>query len=190
MKKKLIIVGFIVLLVFSLSLFCYFNDNIRFKISYEFLNLVEDGNGKIVKVNIPFDNKIEYTNGQKLISILKEGTGIVYFGYNSCPWCRNIIESLIAAAKEKNIDKIYYVNIKSDFSDIRNDLYDLLDDYLEEKDGVKGLSSPDVFFIKNGKVMINYIGANGIVEFPYDKKTKEEKEKIKQMYIDGIEMIK
>lgn len=190
MKKKLIIIGLIIVAIMGFCSFCYYKDNIRFKISYEFLNLVEDSNGKIVKVDIPIDNKIEYVNGKKLISILKEETGVVYFGYSACPWCRSVIGSLIDAVKEEKIGKLYYVNIKDDLSDVKEELFELLDGYLRDENGKKAIASPNVFFIKDGKIMKNYVGANDVVDYPYKEITEKEKNKLKQMYIDGIEMIK
>ena len=55
MKKKLIIIGSVLLFLILVVFFCYQNDNIRFKISYGYINYIEYNNGKKIKVDIPFD---------------------------------------------------------------------------------------------------------------------------------------
>lgn len=190
MKKKLIVIGLIVFVFAGIGIFCFLNDNIRFKISYEFLNLVEDSNGKNVKVNIPFDNRIKYLDEKNIMPVLENETGIVYFGYISCPWCRSIIESLISVVKENDIKKLYYVDVHSNLNNISSQLYDYLDDYVEERDGKKGIPSPSIFFIKDGNVVLHYKGSMGIFDYPYKKLSLEEKQEIKRLYQIGIEMIK
>ena len=46
MKKKIFIIGIISLITIMVGIICYTNDSIRFKISYEYINLVEYDNGK------------------------------------------------------------------------------------------------------------------------------------------------
>lgn len=192
MKKKCIIIGIILLILILIGVLLYHNDAIRFKISYEYMNIVEYNNGKTIKVDIPFDNRIQYIKGKQVIDTFQNKTGIIYLGYNSCPWCRNIIEPLIEVAKEEKIDTIYYVNIHDNLDEIKEDLFQILDDYLriDEDTNQKRLAVPDVYFVKNGKIEFHHIGTVDSYKNPYEKMTISQKEELKEIYRNGIEAIK
>lgn len=188
MKKKLIIIGSVLLFLILVVFFCYQNDNIRFKISYGYINYIEYSNGKKIKVDIPFDNKIHYLNEKDVIEFLTSGTGLIYFGYNTCPWCRNSVPILIEAAKENNLNTIYYADVhKLNIKSIRKELYGKLDSYLEENDeGNKVLGVPHIFSVKNGKILGNHVGTVDSYHNPYQKMTEEEKEELLTIYKDLI----
>ena len=42
---------------------------------------------------------------EEIVKILNEGTGVIYFGFNSCPWCRSMIETLLKVIDDNNIEK-------------------------------------------------------------------------------------
>jgi len=179
MKKKITIISVILIIIGIICFWLYQVDGIRFKISYEYINQFEYNNGKKIKVSIPWDNQIKYLEDDKVINFLNTETGIVYFGYNDCPWCRNIVEPLLEVAKEENIDTIYYVNTHN-IKSITNDLYKVLNSYLKTnpETNKKRLAVPDVYFIKNGKIMMHHIGTVDSYKNPYlgmNKKQIEEK---------------
>lgn len=86
-------------------------DAIRFKKEYESLNdTVRDTDGAHYNnVKISEDNPIQYISALEAIDIIKNKTGIIYFGENWCPWCRNAVEVLFAAADQNDLETIYYV---------------------------------------------------------------------------------
>lgn len=190
MKKKIIIVTISITLLLIIGLVSYSNDAIRFKISYEYINAVEYSNGKKIKVSIPLNNQIKYLNNNDIITFLKEGTGIIYFGYNTCPWCRNIVEPLLEVADENSIDKVYYVDIHH-ISKIKKEIINILDDYLrlDEETNTKVLAVPDVYFIKNGKILTHHIGTVDSYKNPYLGMNNKQKEELKRIYNEGIEAI-
>jgi len=94
-------------------------DEKKFKNEYESLNNVE----KNKSIKIMADNNIEYINMDKAASILDSGSGVIYFGFAGCPWCRNAITVLLDAMKSTELDKIYYVNVRPD-SKPENDVRD------------------------------------------------------------------
>lgn len=81
-------------------------DALKFKNEYEALNSKD-----YLKLEIDENNPIKYANYDKLLEVIKEDTGIIYLGFPSCPWCRNALPVLLAAANDNNIDTIYYMNI-------------------------------------------------------------------------------
>jgi len=193
MKKKILIISVVIVLLLGITIFClYQNDSIRFKLSYEYINLVEYNNGKKIKVEIPSDNRIKYLNEKEIVILIKEGTGILYFGYNTCPWCRNVVPVLIDTVKENNIDTIYYADIHNlNLSYNNKEIYNLLNDYLRENDeGKKVLAVPDVYFIKNGEIVGHQLGAVDSYYNPYVEMTKNQKQELKTIYEGLIKELK
>lgn len=193
MKKIIIIIASSLILIFiSFFMFIYFNDNLRFKYEYEILNLFKYENGKKIKVNIDKDNNIKYIYGKEVLNKLesKEGT-IIYFGYSDCPWCRSIISTLTDVVIENKIDNFYYVNVKKIDNFTISQIKIKLDDYLKINDeGIKTLYVPDVYFIKDGDIKYHYASNVDSVKNPYKKMNKEQKNELKNVYQNGINMIK
>lgn len=91
----------------------------QFKEEYELLNGTVNENGYTYPtVEIDVDNPVIYVTEEEVLDILKDKTGIIYFGFPTCPWCRNAIPSLLSAAESTGFNKIYYLNIL----DIRDSL--------------------------------------------------------------------
>ncbi len=126
MNKKVlgIIILIIVVIIASIGGYYYFNRNdkpkeetptdaIKFKEEYESLNgKTNDNNKKYREVSISSVNPIIYKSAEEVAQMIDDKeTFVVYFGYNSCPWCRSVISTFIETAKELNIDKVYYVDV-------------------------------------------------------------------------------
>ena len=190
MKKRLIIIVIIALILTGISLYARSRDNIRFKLSYEFSNYGEKEN--TIKVNIPINNRIKYVNDKKLLKLFKSGTGVIYFGYSSCPWCRNIVPILIDTVIENNIDNIYYVDIHEvNLNEIKDELYEILKEYLREnEDGEKVLAVPDVYVVKKGKIKGHHIGTVTSYKNPYKGMNSKQKKELKEIYTNLIKEIK
>lgn len=133
MKKRLV---FILTLVFVLILTgCTSNSGKEFKEEYESLNGLTNKNGKEHRtLNIDSDNPFEKITAKELVEKIEdEETFYVYFGDKLCPWCRSVIGKAIEVAKNKDIDKIYYVAIWDDEgTEILRDKYELKDGELEK----------------------------------------------------------
>jgi len=143
-------------------------DGMKFKNQYEGINLEEDENGKkkYTSLSIDEDNKIVYLNYDEVVKLIKEGTGILYFGRPRCPWCRLLVPSFLEFANDKKVN-IYYYDIEAD-RDANNDQYkeilSLLDKYLpidtvtqteynpDYDSSLKRVVLPHLFFLKNGVV--------------------------------------
>lgn len=111
MKKETIIIFTLPILCAIAAILAYIKlintdvDSVKFKKEYEALNETS------IKLNIDKDNPIEYTDYDKLLEIIENGTGIIYLGFPECPWCRNALPVLFDVAKENEVDTIYYMNI-------------------------------------------------------------------------------
>ena len=189
MKKKLIIIGIVILVFCLIGLYVYNNDNMKFKLTYELANKYDYGNNRKIKVNIPINNRIKYLNSKSVVDLFKNKTGIVYFGYSTCPWCRNAIPILIDAVISNDIDTLYYVDINE--TKLTKELYEILDEYLRvDEDNKKVFSVPDVYVIKNGKVIDHHIGTVDSYNNPFKGMSKEEKKELKKIYTNMIKEIK
>ena len=87
----------------------------KFKTEYEEYNNQETEDGKKYRtLEISENNPIKYITASDLISKMDNGESfIVYFGFNSCPWCRAVVDSLLTSASSNGVNTIYYVDIKN-----------------------------------------------------------------------------
>lgn len=87
----------------------------KFKEEFETLNGTANEEGIThITVTIPENNNIEYItlkDADKMLDAEEKKSGVILFGYASNPWGRNLIPLLLEVAEEKELDKIYYVNL-------------------------------------------------------------------------------
>ena len=175
-------------------------DAYKFKEEYESINNKDNGHGKKYReLNISEDNPFVYSTAEEILEkVNNKETFIVYFGFKECPWCRSIIEELIHAAKDKKVDKIYYVDVLNirdvreiatageiittkdgnsaymelinKFSDVLSD-YNLNDNYM----GEKRIYAPNIIAVSNGKAIQMEEGISEELTDPYSKLTKKMK---------------
>lgn len=122
--KKILTLILILTLVISVS-GCtkeeVMSDAKKFKEEYESLNgKTNESNGKKYReVTISKDNPFIYSTAEEIAEKINNNeTFVVYFGFKECPWCRSILEQLIKVAKDKEVDTIYYIDVK-DIRDIK-----------------------------------------------------------------------
>ena len=195
------------------------SDAIKFKNEYEALNDVvnEATDNKYIEVNIDEENPMVYKTGKEILDVLKNEDAIIYFGFAACPWCRNAVPVLLDAAKELNVDKIYYVDILDirdtyKFSgsiepeqtkkgtDAYYEILKFLDKKLEKfyvKDeagnmydtGVKRLYAPTVVGVKGGKVVGFHESTIESQTDPYKLLDEKGKSELKNEYKKIIESV-
>ena len=210
MKNSIKIVLSLVVLVIAIIAFIFLRPESmasRFKLEYESLNGQKADNGKdYIKVNINNDNKIVYADYDTVFDVL-DSTGVIYFGFPECPWCRNAIPVLLDAAKESGLEQIYYLN-NSDDRDTKvlkdgkvitekegtsnyNKLLEKLGDKASVYDGlkdekIKRLYYPTVVFVKNGEITDYIEGTVESQEDPYTPLTKDQRQELKDKYKTAI----
>lgn len=123
-NKKTTIIIITLFIILALAIFLFYiltsktkeqTDAQRFKQEYENLNNTKrEKDGKTIRsITVPQNNPMIYSNESKIIEKIKnKDTFLVYFGFTDCPWCRSVINNLIEAATDLNLDEIYYVNVK------------------------------------------------------------------------------
>lgn len=193
-KKKLMVVidillGAILVGIMTFGIYQYLkSDGEKFKAEYEALN------NENVNINISKNNPIKYVTLDEVFDIIQNKTGVIYFGFPGCPWCRNMISVLFEAAKNNNIDTIYYFNprnVKKSDNDEYNKLKEILNEYLsEDENGQKVLYVPDVYFIKDGKIVGHHLGTVDSQEDPTISLTEEEKNELLDIFNELFEKIR
>ena len=184
-------------------------DAIDFKTEYEGFNGQQTSSGKdYVNLELPEENPMVYASYEEIMSLLENGTGVIYFGYPTCPWCRSIVDVLIESAKENRVDTIYYFNAK-EYRDVKrlNELgeieiateakegyYELVDALGEHAsvyeglndDSIKRLYFPTVVFVKEGEIILFHEGSVDSQEDPYVPLNEEQRTELKKIYKDGF----
>ncbi|HHW69129.1 MAG TPA: hypothetical protein GX747_02155 [Tenericutes bacterium] len=228
MKKNNVLITILIILIIALVAIIIVNNNNnnnndnnnvkitdskKFKLEYESINnKANDAGKKYKKLNISEENPIVYSSLKDIKRILQNGTGVIYFGFKECPWCRTAVPVLLNAAKEAGVNRIYYFN---DFSirDIKQkdeitgeiittqegskEYYELLKILGEhasiysglEDDTIKRLYAPTVVFVKSGEILGVHVGTIDSQVDAYVELTDEQYKELKKNYTDYMSKI-
>lgn len=217
-KQKLVMIILALIAVVGITIGVYFLtqkneskkelDAQKFKTEYESINGEKNASNKTyTTLNIDGENPMIYADYDKIFDVL-EGTGVIFFGFKECPWCRTAIPVLLEAAEEVGIDKIYYLNNKEDRDtkslvdgkvvtekEGSDNYYKLLDklgtEYTREytglnDDSIRRLYYPTVLVVKDGKIISSIVGTVDSQEDPYVALTEDQKTELKNTYIDTM----
>ena len=177
-------------------------DNIKFKEEYEKLNGKKNDQGKKYReITIDSKNKIVYKTTEEVLDLIdKKKSFVLYFGFDTCPWCRSVVPTLASISKELN-QKVYYIYVKDirdtyeldddnkpklvkkgskDYSKLLEKLEPVLEDYtLTDSDnnkievGEKRIYAPNIISVINGEAKELTTGISDKQTEGYMKLTKE-----------------
>ena len=176
------------------------SDTLAFKEEYESLN--DTGHLHIeVPTTIDIDT-LEFSELKQLLSDSKT-SGIFYFGFPTCPWCRNLLPELFAAMQENGLSKLYYYNPKAirdkkvlnesgvvvtevEAGEEYQYLLERLDEVLPEYEGlndpkIKRLYVPFVVVLKDGKIVGHHLSTLDEQTDPAIPLTEELKHKLRKV---------
>ncbi|OCN05112.1 hypothetical protein A4S06_01645 [Erysipelotrichaceae bacterium MTC7] len=125
----------------------------------------------------------------------KEFTGVIYYGFPTCPWCIEVLPVLNDVAKTYDMN-VYYVDRENDENkahpEWREKATKILDDAfgLEKKDGEPNLFVPEVVFVKNGKIVGHHMGTNDDHDATERKMNDKEIKDLTSVYESLFEKIK
>lgn len=195
------------------------SEALLFKKEYESLNnVVREKDGKTIKeMSIASDNPVDIVTEEEAITLLESGTGILYFGFPDCPWCRSMLPVLLSTLNNMSIDKLYYLNIanirdvlvlneknkvevKEEGTKGYKKIIELLDEhlspyYLTNSDGKKvdtkekRLYAPTVVFVKEGKVEGIHVGTVEGQKSGYDDLTEEQKNELNTIFVEHVNKV-
>lgn len=177
-------------------------DGIKFKEEYEKLNGKKNDQGKKYReITIDSKNKIVYKTTEEVLNLIdKKKSFVLYFGFDTCPWCRSVVPTLASISKELN-QEVYYIDVKDirdtfeldddnkpklvkkgskDYSKILKKLEPVLEDYTltdsdnnEIKVGEKRIYAPSIVSVIDGKAKELTTGISDKQTDGYMKLTKE-----------------
>ena len=219
MKKKVVysLIGVILVIVIILSIFTIksekiSNDEKKFKSEYERFNGTKNLSGvSYLSVEVPEKNGVTYISTKKAAQILKNETGVIYFGYPESSWSRHILTSLFNAKESTGLDKIYYCNayserdeksLKEDGSievikDGSDSYYKIIEALGDKADSYQGLNDdsikrlyfPTVVFVKNGKIVDIHVSTLPSHTKERKKLTEKQSKELEQIYEKAINKI-
>ena len=100
-------------------------DGIKFKEEYEKLNGKKNDQGKKYReITIDSKNKIVYKTTEEVLELIdKKKSFVLYFGFDTCPWCRSVVPTLASISKELNQEDAIRFN-NSNLGMYANFIYD------------------------------------------------------------------
>ena len=177
-------------------------DDIKFKEEYEKLNGKKNNQGKKHReITIDSKNKMVYKTTEEVLDLIdKKKSFVLYFGFDTCPWCRSVVPTLASISKELN-QEVYYIDVKDirdtfeldddnkpklvkkgskDYSELLEKLEPVLEDYtLTDSDnndikvGEKRIYAPSIVSVIDGKAKELTTGISDKQTDGYMKLTKE-----------------
>ncbi len=227
-KILMVIISLIAILAVGFGVYAYKNkdtktckneetDAIKFKREYETFNGKKYDNTDIeyFTVNLSNKNLFKYVSEKEAVKFLKEGTGIIYFGFPQCPWCRTLVPYLEEAARLNGVEEIKYLNIldirdsykvedKKVITDKKGtdeyyEILEILDKYLEVfsvtdqagkkyATGVDRLYAPTFVVVKDGEIVSFHEGTVESQE-KFVPLTEEEQKELKNILNEKISVI-
>lgn len=222
-KRILLLASFllfsIILITTITSLITNNTDGAKFKHSYEsYNNKKADDTHKYQKLKIKKKNKVKNVTIEEAIDILENKTGLIYFGFPNCPYCRGILPTLLNIVEKSDLTELYYLdmtNLRDEYKveDGRAiqsksaeasyfELLSLLNNYLEDyivtdengieyEAGEKRLYVPLVVGVQEGFIMEAH---NGSVELdenqsPFDPLTNSQIGELEVVFQNIIDKI-
>lgn len=195
------------------------SDAIIFKTEYESLNnVVREKDGKTIKeINIKSDNPVDILSEEEAIKFMETGTGIIYFGFPDCPWCRTMLPVLLSTLDNMSIGLLSYLNVynirdtltlgENNKVEVKEEgtkgykrILELLDNelspyYLTNSDNKKidtkekRLYAPTVVGFKNGKVVAFHEGTVKSQKDPYENLTEEQINELSNIFTNMINKV-
>lgn len=133
----------------------------------------------------------EITFAESLRLFTEKGSGILYYGYDDCPFCERAVPLLNEAALETGVT-VYYVDIYGPFQPNRDqfdDLLDYIEDCLIEDDkGNKSFFVPLVIGVKNGEITGSHVSLVSSFSLENEESMMDEaqKKELKDIYLEII----
>ena len=121
-------------------------------------------------LDISANNPIIYLKENEIVDFFKEKTGIVFLGSSNCLWSKTIIPVLFDSISEESI---YYFNEKQ----VPKELLEILK--------IEEIKTPDVYFVKAGKIIGRHFGGAPNQSEP-NELTDAMKDTLRGIYIELI----
>ena len=138
------------------------------------------------------DNRFVFASASEVLEKFESGSGLLFLGFQQCPWCQQLAPLVDDAAKAEGLDTIYYLDIRH-ARETNDDTYKKLVEKLKphlrtDESGQPRVYVPDVTALKDGRVVGHFLQettADGEKATPDTYWTKERRaravEQLRQM---------
>lgn len=107
------------------------------------------------------DNRFVVSTPDEVLAKFESGDGLVFLGFKECPWCQKLAPIVDEAAKAENLDKIYYLDIRSareNNDETYQKIVAKLKNYLrKDENGNPRVYVPDVTAVRSGQVVGHFL---------------------------------
>ena len=107
------------------------------------------------------DNRFVFASPGEVLEKFESGSGLIFLGFQQCPWCQQLAPLVDDAAKAEGLDKIYYLDIRH-ARETNDDTYKKLVEKLKphlraDENGQPRVYVPDVTALKDGRVVGHFL---------------------------------
>ena len=107
------------------------------------------------------DNRFVFASAGEVLEKFESGSGLIFLGFQQCPWCQQLASIVDEAAKAEGLDKIYYLDIRH-ARETNDDTYKKLVEKLKphlrtDESGQPRVYVPDVTALKDGRVVGHFL---------------------------------
>lgn len=107
------------------------------------------------------DNRFVFASAGEVLEKFESGSGLIFLGFQQCPWCQQLAPIVDEAAKAEGLDKIYYLDIRH-ARETNDDTYRKLVEKLKphirtDENGQPRVYVPDVTALKDGHIVGHFL---------------------------------
>ena len=107
------------------------------------------------------DNRFVFASAGEVLEKFESGSGLIFLGFQQCPWCQRLAPIVDEAAKAERLDKIYYLDIRH-ARETNDATYKKLVEKLKphlrtDENGQPRVYVPDVTALKDGRVVGHFL---------------------------------
>ncbi len=107
------------------------------------------------------DNHFVFASVGEVLEKFESGSGLIFLGFQQCPWCQQLAPIVDEAAKAEGLDKIYYLDIRH-ARETNDDTYRKLVEKLKphlrtDENGQPRVYVPDVTALKDGHIVGHFL---------------------------------
>lgn len=107
------------------------------------------------------DNRFIFASAGEVLEKFESGSGLIFLGFQQCPWCQQLAPIVDEAAKAEGLDKIYYLDIRH-ARETNDDTYKKLVEKLKphlrtDENGQPRVYVPDVTALKDGHIVGHFL---------------------------------
>jgi rhodanese domain protein len=116
---------------------------------------------KAVYSRVADDNRFVFASAGEVLEKFESGSGLVFLGFQQCPWCQQLAPIVDEAAKAEGLDKIYYLDIRH-ARETNDATYKKLVEKLKphlrtDENGQPRVYVPDVTALKGGHIVGHFL---------------------------------